>query len=217
MNKRYHQEWLEKGAVVSSDVFVPEGTQIGLGTQIGSGCIIGSPVVIGNHVRIGRGVHIGSNVFIADNCIIGNYTDECTTDTKYEASKGFGRIVLEDGVQIMPGCFIEVPLDAEGATRIGEYSHLGFNTYVKEQAHIGIHTTIAAYCLIGEHAEIEGHCFLGNYTTVGAYTYLKSGCDAVNHALFENRRTYEAGWHGSLLPARDQKVYAKELRKARYG
>lgn len=217
MNELYHREWLEKGAVVASDVFVPEGTKIGIGTQIGSGCVIGSPVVIGNHVRIGRGVIIGHNVCILDNAVIGNYADEWATDTKYDEASGFGSIVIEDNCKIMPGVWVEVSLDAKGATVIRSGSHIGFHTYVKEQANIGTNTNIAAFCLIGEHAEIEGQCFLGNYTTVGAYAHLESGCNACNHALFENRKTYGKGWHGSLMPARNARQYVMEQRRQQNG
>ncbi|MCL2303787.1 MAG: hypothetical protein FWC43_00425 [Planctomycetaceae bacterium] len=116
-----------------------------------------------DRLRIGNFREIEDGVFVSGEATIGNYH---VFDTKK------GPILLENGVNIGPYCFIRGPVYVGENTKVLEYAAIKDYVTVMETAKIGGEveaSTIGAYSNKQHHGFL-GHSYLGNWINLGAGT-----------------------------------------------
>ncbi len=181
--------------------------------------------VIGPHVKIGKNCHIQANVTIAEHTIIGdNVIIQSGTVIGTEAfyfkrtTKGYtkwrsgGRVIIEDHVDIGPGCTINKGVS--GDTIIGEGSKLD------SQVHVGHDVVIGKRCLLAGQVGIGGNTVVGDdvimYGQVGVAQNLKIGNGVLISAKSGVSKDLEAGKAYFGYPASEARTKYKELAALRH-
>ena len=142
---------IHPSARVEPNVTIDPSAMIGPRAEIGSGTVIGPMAVIGPGVRIGRHcaigasasiVHalIGDEVIIHAGCRLGDY-DPANLSAGGETSAHFGRVVLQDGVQLGANCTIDRGSHLD--TVIGEHTLVGNLVQIPADISIGRHCVIS--------------------------------------------------------------------------
>src|SRR5690606_36673792 len=104
--------------------YTPAVKAISDAALIGEGTIIAPGAVVGNHVTIGSGCIIHPNVTILDHCVIGHsviiqagtvigsdafyYNSKKNREKWYRKMESFGRVIIEDAVEMGAGCTIDM-------------------------------------------------------------------------------------------------------------
>ena len=129
--------------------------------EIGEGTVVMAGSSVGNHTRIGRDCVIHPNVTIYDHCVIGDnviihsgsvigadaYYFQRRGDN-YKKFESFGRVVIEDDVEIGALCSIDKGVTSDTTIRRG--------TKMDNHCQVGHDSYIGRNCLIGSHAAIAG-------------------------------------------------------------
>jgi UDP-3-O-[3-hydroxymyristoyl] glucosamine N-acyltransferase len=116
---------------------------------------------VGNHTIIGKNCVIHPNVTIYDYCVIGDnviihsgsvigadaYYFQRRSDS-YKKFESFGRVVIEDDVEIGALCSIDKGVTSDTTIRRG--------TKMDNHCQVGHDSYIGRNCLIGSHAAIAG-------------------------------------------------------------
>ena len=128
---------------------------------IGEGTIVYPNSFVGNHVVIGKNCVIHPNVTIYDYCVLGDnviihsgsvigadgyYFQRRPED--YKKFRSYGRVVIEDDVEIGALCSIDKGVTSD--TTIGK------GTKMDNHCQVGHDSYIGRNCLIGSHAAIAG-------------------------------------------------------------
>ncbi|MFK7872209.1 MAG: UDP-3-O-(3-hydroxymyristoyl)glucosamine N-acyltransferase [Oligoflexales bacterium] len=203
------QQWLSPTPPLSTGVHdfacVAQSAQISETASIGSFCTIGLSSLVGDHTQIASQTFIGDNCKIGQNCKIGPHVS-IMNDTQIGdnviihagailGADGFGfakdenglikipqngHVVIEDHVEIGPGCTIDRATFHE--TRIGYGTKLDSQVHVAHNVQIGKHgilcgqTGIAGSTKIGDHFTAAGQTAIGqgiqitNQVTLGPRT-----------------------------------------------
>ena len=149
----------------------------------------GKNVFIGKNVKLGKNSHIASNtiiesnVHIGENCIIGSFVtirnslilnNVCIQDGSKIGVKGFGfipnknkntrtphfgKVILEDGVEI--GANSTIDRGSLANTVIGK------NTFLDNQVHVAHNVQIGKNCMIAGQVGFAGSSILGDNVVVG--------------------------------------------------
>jgi UDP-3-O-[3-hydroxymyristoyl] glucosamine N-acyltransferase len=196
------------------------GAQIDPSAQIDPTAIIEHGAVIGPNVSIGPRSLIQANVVVSEHTIIG--ADVCVqagaligSEAFYykRTAKGFdkwrsgGRVVLEDGVDIGPGCTI--------AKGVSSDTVIGAGSVLDAQVHIGHDVKIGERCLFAAQVGIGGNCQVGDevimYGQVGVAQNLKIGDRVVILAKSGVSKDLEAGKTYFGYPAQEARTAYREL------
>lgn len=205
--------------------FRPLTTSIDPSAKIDPTAVIEPNVVVGPDVVIGKYCHIQANVTIAEHAIIGDHvTIQAGTIIGTEAfyykrtPAGFtkwrsgGRVVIEDHVDIGPGCTLNKGVSSD--TFIGE------GTKLDSQVHIGHDVVIGKRCLLAGQVGIGGNTKVGNdvimYGQVGVAQNLMIGDGVIILAKSGISKNLEAGKTYFGQPATEARVAFKELAALRH-
>lgn len=136
---------VESGVSIDPSAMIGPRTEIGSGTAIGPMAVIGPDVHIGRHCAIGPGASvvnalIGDEVVIHAGCRVGD-DDPANRPAGAERSAHFGRVILQDGVQLGANCTIDRGSHLD--TVIGEHTVVGNLVQIPADASIGRHCAIS--------------------------------------------------------------------------
>lgn len=193
--------------------------------QIHPSAIIEPNAVIGPDVVIGRNCHIQANVTIAEHTIIGdNVTIQSgavigteafyykKTANGYEKWRSGGRVIIEDNVDIGPGCTINKGVSGD--------TIIGMGTKLDSQVHIGHDVVIGKHCLLAGQTGVGGNSVIGDwvvlYGQVGIAQNLHIGNNTVVSAKAGVSKDLEGGKLYFGVPANDARVAYRELAALRH-
>ena len=209
-------------AVISESARLGDGVVVGPnaviwdGVVIGAGTLVGPNTTIEAHAVIGARCHIHANVFIGHHCELG---DDCVVEPqsvvggdgygyatdrrgRHTRKPHYGRVVLEDGVELGSGVYLDRGTFDDAVvgagTKVDNYCHFGHNVRV------GRHCLITAGLITAGSVTIGDHCVFGGRTTVSGHI---SVCDGVTVAGLSGIRksVTRPGRYGGypLLPLSD--------------
>ncbi len=176
---------------IINGAYICKSAVIGQNVIIMPGVYIGGDVSIGNNVYVGAGtklvgeIIIGNNVVIRENSVIG--ADGLSTDREKDGKAitmpQFGRVILEDNVQIGANTVI-----ARGAiddtrickgAKIDNACFISHNTVVGEDTFIVGETIMFGSSSVGKRCLISGNSVLANFVNIGDDCVLGMGSVAL--------------------------------------
>ncbi len=178
-------------------------------------------VVIANHVKIGKNTVISANsvigehTYIGENCFIGANSSigadafyfKKKADGSFEKWRSGGRVLIENDVEIGPGCTIAKGVT--GDTIVGEGSK------IDAQCHLGHEVKIGKNCLFAAQVGIGGNTVVGDnvviYGQVGIAQNLTIGDGAVLLAKSGVSKNLEGGQTYFGYPADEMRKKYREL------
>jgi len=160
---RKYRQRRKKNTADSSRYSTSVSLDIGKNTIIEAGVQIGDYVTIGENCHlypnaiIGDGTIIGDNVIIQAGSVIGGEAFYFKRNqTGYQSWASGGRVVLEDGVEIGPGCTI--------ARGVSSDTVIGLGSKFDAQVQIGHDCKIGRHCLFAAQVGIAGNTVVGEWT-----------------------------------------------------
>ena len=213
------------GLIKEHRPFIPMTTNVHETAEVDPSAIIAPNVVIGAHVKIGKNTYIQPNVTIMEYTHIGdNVTIQSGTvigsDAFYYKRHRYGmekfcsggRVIIEDDVEIGPGCTI--CKGVSGDTVIGE------GTKFDGQVHIGHGVVVGKHCMFAGQVGIGGKTIIGDwvvlYGQVGIAQNLKIGDRAVVSAKAGVSKDLEGGKLYFGVPAGEARRMYRELAALRH-
>lgn len=190
-------------------------------SEIHPTAVIEPGVVISNHVKIGKNTVISANsvigehTFIGENCFIGPNSSigadafyfKKKADGSFEKWRSGGRVLIENDVEIGPGCTIAKGVT--GDTIVGEGSKLD------AQCHLGHEVKIGKNCLFAAQVGIGGNTIVGDnvviYGQVGIAQNLRIGDGAVLLAKSGVSKNLDGGQTYFGYPADEMRKKYREL------
>lgn len=194
-------------SVISEGVHLASGVRIGANTtlrenvKVGKNTCLGSNTVIEPHALIGENCNIYSQVFIGRHCQIGNHciiqaqTAVGSEGYGYGTDKKnihfhkphYGKVILEDRVEVGAGVFIdrgtfEDSILREG-TKIDNYCHLGHNLDLGRNNLITAgfisagSVKIGDNCVFAGRTSVNGHLKIADNLFVGPLSGVSSGIE----------------------------------------
>lgn len=144
---------IAESATIGEGTFIYPNAFVGENVKIGRNCVIHPNVTIYNHCQIGDNVVIHGN-----SCIGGDAFYYKRTASQYLKMQTVGTVVIEDDVEIGPGCTIDAGVSS--ITRIGR------GTKLDSQVHIGHDVKVGEHCILCAQVGIAGNTKLGNFVTL---------------------------------------------------
>lgn len=152
--------------------WIAKGAQIGKETVIFPGAYIGGECRIGNHVFIGSGVklmgeiEIGDNVVIRENTVIGadGLTTDRDTDGRAITMPQFGKVVLEDDVQI--GANVTIARGAIDETRICSGAKIDCGAFISHNVRIEENTFVVGETIMFGSSSVGKRCLISGNSTI---------------------------------------------------
>jgi UDP-3-O-[3-hydroxymyristoyl] glucosamine N-acyltransferase len=188
--------------------------------QIGEGTYIEPGAIIGPNVRIGRDCYIGANAYVGEYSVLGDRVVVQVgaiigSDAFYykKTAEGFqkwrsgGFVILEDDVEIGPGCTIAKGVSAP--TRIGEGCKLDAQCHIGHDVQVGKFCLIAAQVGIAGNTHIGEHCFI--YGQAGIAQNLRIGDRVVIGAKSGVSKNLDSGKTYLGYPAGEAREVYKQL------
>lgn len=166
-------------AVIGSNVSIGERSRIGAHCIIEKGSFIGDDCRIDSGVVIRYGTAVGCRVVIQSGAVVGSDGfGNARENKRFIRIPCFGKVVIEDDVDIGAGCTIdrgnfESTLIRKGS-RLDNLVHVAHNVTVGEhtaiaaQAGISGSTRIGDRVLVGGQAGFVGHLDIGDDSFIGA-------------------------------------------------
>lgn len=155
---------------------IGEGTFVFPNAFIGEQVVIGKNCVIHANATIYPYTHIGDNVIIHANTTIGAdafyYKKQ---KTHYDKMHNAGRVVIEDDVEIGPGCTIDAGVSSD--TRIGK------GTKLDSQVHIGHDVKVGENCILAAQVGIAGNTKIGNWVTLYGKAAINKNIEIGDYAI----------------------------------
>jgi UDP-3-O-[3-hydroxymyristoyl] glucosamine N-acyltransferase len=145
---------VQPNAVIGPDVTIEEQTVIGANSTLEGNITVGKRCFIKSNVFVGHSVQIGDDCRIEPQSSVGTDGFGYGSDKngQHFAKPHFGKVILEDRVEI--GCGVYIDRGTFGDTIIGE------GTKIDNYCHIAHNTTIGKNCLI-----------LAGFITAGSSTF----------------------------------------------
>ncbi len=186
---------------------------------VGRDTVIAPSAVIGRDVTIGDECHLGPNVVIGDGCVlqdrviveantvIGGEAFYYKKDTHaYQPWRSVGSVLLEDDVQIGPGCTV-----ARGVTSV---TTIGRGCKIDAQVQIGHDCTIGPHCLLASQVGVAGNTTIGEWCVLlgqaGIAQNLTIGPRALIAAKSGVSKNLEGGKQYFGYPAQEMRDQLKE-------
>lgn len=204
---------IEPGTVISPNVSIGNGAQIGAGTVLGPNVSIGAGVTIGRNCVIGANAsiacaHLGNDVVIQPGVIIGaeGFGFQLRAD-RHRKIPQLGRVVIQDRVEI--GANTTVDRGTLGDTVIGEGSKIDNLVQVGHNCRIGRNCVISGMCglsgstVLGDGVIMGGGAGTAGHLTIGANSKVlaRSG---VTHS-------FPPGSNIAGAPAQDVRMWKREI------
>jgi UDP-N-acetylglucosamine acyltransferase len=167
-------------AIVSKEVQLDEGVEIGAFSILKGNIKIGKNTKIGNRVSILHNVEIGENCEIHDGCVIGDAP-------QHLRDRGLnGKVVIGNNTILREYVTVNRGTDFDkGITKVGNnvflmaYSHVAHDCEVQDYVIMANAATLAGHVAIGHHAFIGGLAAIQQWCRVGAYAMV-GGLSGVN-------------------------------------
>ena len=165
-------------SIVSSDVSLEEGVEIGPYCNIQGQVKIGAGSYIEGHVTIGSRhgiVEIGKNNHIAPGAVIGGPPQ----DISYKAEPT--KLIIGDNNVIREFTTLNIATNKDtGATVIGNncylmaYAHVAHDCKIGNNVIIANNTNFAGHCNVEDNVTIGGVCGFTPFTRIGKYAFIAS-------------------------------------------
>lgn len=154
------------GAWIAVDAQIGTGTMIFPGAYISGECRIGNHVYIGSGVKLVGEVEIGDNVVIRENTVIG--ADGLTTDRDADGRAitmpQFGKVVLEDGVQI--GANVTIARGAIDETRICRGAKIDSGAFISHNVQIDEDSFVVGEAMMFGSSSVGRRCLISGNSTI---------------------------------------------------
>lgn len=200
-------EAISKAAVIDPSTRIEPNVTIGPNVVIGKNCHIQSNVTIAEHTIIGDHVVIQSGAIIGTEAFYYKRTPE-----GYTKWRSGGRVIIEDHVDVGPGCTINKGVSSD--------TIIGAGTKMDAQVHIGHDAVLGKRCLLAGQVGIGGNTKVGDdvimYGQVGVAQNLKIGDRVVILAKSGVSKNLEAGKAYFGYPAAEARSVYKELAALRH-
>ena len=171
--------WISPNAKIGKDVVIMPGCYISGDSEIGDKCYIGCGTKLMGEVVLGK------NVIIRENSVLG--ADGLSTDRNEKkraiTMPQFGRVVLEDDVQI--GANVVIARGAIDDTRVCRGSKIDSCAFISHNVTIGEDTFVVGESImfgsssVGKRCLISGNSILMNMVTVGDDSIIGAGAVVV--------------------------------------
>lgn len=147
-------------AVVDPSASVDPSAQLHPFVVVGPGCTVGPRTVLFSHVVLYPDTVIGADCRIHAHCVLGapGLSLHPTPSGPVRVPQ-IGRVVIEDGVEMGPGCCVDRAFLTE--TRIGA------NTTLDNMVHIGHNANVGAQVIIAAQSGLSGSVRVGDGTVIG--------------------------------------------------
>ena len=209
------QEFAPKPKVISKNVVIGENC------KIADDVVFHSNIVVGNGVSIGSGTVIYPNVTIYDNTVIGKnciihsgavlgsdgFGYAYTKDRKAVKIYHFGRVVLEDSVEIGANCAVDRGVFGDTTIKSG--------VKIDNLVHIGHN------CEFGEDSIVTGQCGFAGSSKIGSKVTFGAQSGVAGHLQISDKIMFAArsGITKSIpksgvyagFPAKPHKQWLKEI------
>lgn len=158
--------------VISSSAEIGEGTVIMPGSSVGNHTVIGKNCVIHPNVTIYDYCVIGDNVIIHSGSVIGAdaYYFQRRADS-YKKFESFGRVVIEDDVEIGALCSIDKGVTSDTTicrgTKMDNHCQVGHDSYIGRNCLIGSHAAIAGVTRIEDDVILWGRVCVNKDLVIG--------------------------------------------------
>jgi UDP-N-acetylglucosamine acyltransferase len=167
-------------AIVSEEVELDEGVEIGAFSILRGKIRIGKNTKIGNRVSIFHNVEIGENCQIHDGCVIGDAP-------QHLRDRGLnGKVVIGNNTVLREYVTVNRGTDFDkGVTKIGNnvflmaYSHVAHDCEVQDYVIMANAATLAGHVVVEHHAVLGGLAAVQQWRRVGAYAMV-GGLSGVN-------------------------------------
>jgi len=202
---------IHPSATLHETVVVQPNAMIGPDVSIGENSIIGANTTLEGNINIGKRCFIKSNVFIGhtvqigDDCRIEPHTAIGTdgfgygtdNDGKHFAKPHFGKVILEDRVEI--GCSVHVDRGTfedtviGAGTKIDNHCHFAHNTIIGQDCLITAGFIVAGSSTFGDNCIFAGRVSANGHITV---------CDNVTMGPVSviSKNITEPGMYGGFPP-----------------
>ncbi len=207
----YSQQAIHPRAVIGENTAIGTNTLIGPNAVIGDNvtigddCTIGPNTTIENNVIIGNNCHIYAQCFIAHSCELGTGVEVQPTTTIGTPGYGYahdhlgahhhiphyGRVILEDNVQVGAGVNIDRGVFDDTVigkgTKIDNHCHFAHNLQVGENCLITAGFIVAGSTKIGNNyvtggrVSVGGHMKIGDNIQTAAMTVVTKHLDQPGH------------------------------------
>ncbi len=210
---------LAHGVSIEEHAVVREQVTIGEGTRVGAGCVVGPNVTIGKNCRLYPNVtvypatELRDRVVVHAGAVLGSdgfgYVRDAQTG-RYEKFPQFGRLVLEDDVEI--GANSTVDRGALDLTRIRRGTKIDNLVHVGHNVDIGEDVVIAAQTGVSGSSVIENDVIIGGQVGIADHVRVQSGAIlGAQSGVPSNKIIRGKGIVFWGTPARPIKDYLKEL------
>lgn len=189
-------------AQIDPTAIIEHGAVIGPNVSIGPRSLIQANVVISEHTIIGADVCIQAGALIGSEAFYYKRTPQ-----GFDRWRSGGRVVLEDGVDIGPGCTI--------AKGVSSDTVIGAGSVLDAQVHIGHDVKIGKRCLFAAQVGVGGNTNIGDevvlYGQVGIAQNLNIGDKVVVLAKSGVSKDLGAGKTYFGYPAQEARTAYREL------
>lgn len=200
-------EAISKDAIIDPSTRIEPNVTIAPNVVIGKNCHIQSNVTIAEHTIIGDHVTIQSGAIIGTEAFYYKRTPE-----GYTKWRSGGRVVIEDHVDVGPGCTINKGVSSDTV--------IGAGTKMDAQVHIGHDAVLGKRCLLAGQVGIGGNTKVGDdvimYGQVGIAQNLIIGDRVIISAKSGVSKNLEAGKAYFGYPAAEARKIYKELAALRH-
>lgn len=201
------QPTLRQDKNIGTTAKIGEGTFVFPNAFIGEQVVIGKNCVIHANATIYPYTVIGDNVIIHANTTIGAdafyYKKQ---KTHYDKMHNAGRVVIEDNVEIGPGCTIDAGVSSD--TRIGK------GTKLDSQVHLGHDVKIGENCILAAQVGIAGNTKVGNWVTLYGKAAINKNIEIGDHAVVMATTAVPSSLEGGKtylgIPAVEARIFARQ-------
>jgi UDP-3-O-[3-hydroxymyristoyl] glucosamine N-acyltransferase len=192
---------IDPSAIIEPGVIIGPHVTVGANSHIQAGVIIHEHTIIGNNVTVQSGSIIGTEAFYFKR-----------TPEGYTKWRSGGRVILEDQVDVGPGCTINKGVSGD--------TIIGAGTKLDSQVHIGHDVVIGKRCLLAGQVGIGGNTVLGDdvvvYGQAGIAQNLKIGNKVIISAKAGVSKDLEDGKAYFGTPAAEARTAYRELAALRH-
>lgn len=164
-------EKIHPTAIISPEVIIGDGVEIGPYSVIEGNVKIGDNCKIGPHVHICGYTEIGENCRIFKGAVVGSIPQ----DLKYKGEKTFLKIgknnIIREFVTINPG------------TAEGEYTIIGDNNLLMAYSHVAHNCIVGNNVIIANSGTLAGHVVIEDYVIIGGIVGIHQFCKIGKHSI----------------------------------
>jgi UDP-3-O-[3-hydroxymyristoyl] glucosamine N-acyltransferase len=208
-----------KNVAIGPRTVLGEDVTVGDGTTIGAGCVFGDAVKIGAHCRLDAhvtiyaGTTLGDRVVVQAGAVLGSegfgYVRDAETG-RYEQFPQFGRLVIEDDVEI--GANSTIDRGALDETRIRRGTKIDNLVHIGHNVQIGQDVVIAAQTGLSGSVVVEDNVIMGGQVGIGDHAHIEAGVILGGQGgVLPNKVLRGAGVVFWGTPAQPVREYLKEL------